>query len=270
MAQADLCAARTSDATKAANSAAYPLYRLVCEKLRLPPWPPTTDALEAFAAYLRFSGAYKAPQAYWRAIIQHTRDVGDFCAFHRAWAEGMVAGLERDMPEHEKAAPLMFPVLRQLASAVATEADFVMLLSLVAAILCVHRADCFLHLRPDDIVHLGADDVKVNLRNLKGQKRKCSLAPVFRRLPAQEPSSHFAPLQTAHGEVVMCHVFVFRLVRSKARVVHAEFIAQCEHATYKTIWGRINILFSKANIAQHEPGRDRRLYSMHSTRVAAV
>ena len=65
-------------------------------------------------------------------------------------------------------------------------------------------------------------------------------------------------------------VFVFRLTRSKAKVVQAEFVAQCENATYKTIWRRIDVLFSKANIAQHEPGRDRRLYSMHSTRVAAV
>ena len=32
----------------------------------------------------------------------------------------------------------------------------------------------------------------------------------------------------------------------------------------------INVLFTKAGIAQHEPGRDRKLFSMHSTRVAAV
>ena len=111
VALADLRAVRTSDATKAANSAAYPLYRLVCEKLRVLPWPPTTDTLEAFAAYLRFSGAYKAPQAYWWAIIHHARDMGDFCAFDKARADGMVARLERDMPEHEQAAPLTVPVL---------------------------------------------------------------------------------------------------------------------------------------------------------------
>ena len=61
VALADLRAAGTSDATKAANSAAYPLCHLVCNKVQFPPWPPTTDTLEAFAAYLRFSGAYKTP-----------------------------------------------------------------------------------------------------------------------------------------------------------------------------------------------------------------
>ena len=88
VALADLRAARTSDSTKAANGAAYPLYRLVRDKLGTPPWPPTTDTPEAFAAYLRFSWAYKAPQAYWWAIVQHTRELGHFCAFEQgptAW-----------------------------------------------------------------------------------------------------------------------------------------------------------------------------------------
>ena len=43
------------------------------------------------------------------------------------------------MPEHKQASPLTVPVLRQLASAVATAIDFVLLLSLVAAIFCVAR-----------------------------------------------------------------------------------------------------------------------------------
>ena len=270
VALADLRAARTSDSTKAANSAAYPLYRLVCDKLAVPPWPPTTDTLEAFAAYLRFSGAYKAPQAYWWAIVQHARELGHFCAFDKAWADSMVLGLERDMPEHEQASPLTVPVLRKLATAVDTDKDFVLLLSLVAAVFCVARADCFLHLRPEDIEDLGPDRVKISLRNLKGQKRKRTLAPVFRRLPEQQPTSHFAPLQTARGQIVLCPVFVFRLLRAKATVVSAEFVAQCKNATYKTMWRLLDVLLTKAKVEQHAPGRDRKLFSMHSTRVAAV
>ena len=61
-------------------------------------------------------------------------------------------------------------------------------------------------------------------------------------------------------------MFVFRLLRAKATVVRAEFIAQCEHAAYKTIWRRIDVLFTEADICQHEPGRDCKLYSMHLTR----
>ena len=226
MALADLRAARTSEATKAANSAAYPLYLLVCDKVRLPPWPPSTDMLEAFAAYLRHSGAYKAPPVYWWAIIQRARNTGDFCAFDKAWADGMVAGDERDMSEHEQASPLTVPVLRQLASDVVTDTDFGLLLSLVAAIFCVARADCFLHLRRSDVV---------NLRHLKGHKHKRTLDLVFRRLPAQGPHSHFASLQTARGKVVLCPVFVFWLPRSKADVMDAEFVAQCKGASYKAI-----------------------------------
>ena len=250
VALADLRAARTSEATKAANSAAYPLYLLVCDKVRLPPWPPSTNTLEAFAAYLRHSGAYKAFRAYWWAIIQRARDMGDFCAFDKWWADGMVAGLKRDMPEHEQASPLTVPVLRQLASAVETDTNFVLLLSLVAAIFGVARADCFLHLCLSDVVDLGPDRVRVNLRHLKGQKRKRTPDPVFRRLPEQGPHSHFAPLQTARGEVVPCPVFVFRLFRSKADVVDAEFVAQCKNASYKAIWRRIDLLFTKAGIEQ--------------------
>ena len=174
------------------------------------------------------------------------------------------------MPEHEQASPLTVPVLRKLAAAVETDKDFVLLLFLVAAIFCVGRADCFLHLRPEDIEDLGPDRVKVSLRNLKGQKRKRTLAPVFRRLPGQQPTSHFAPLQTSRGEIVLCPVFVFRLLHAKATVVRAEFVAQCKNATYKTMWRLLDVLLTKAKVEQHAPGRDRKLFSMHSTRVAAV
>lgn len=71
---------------------------------------------------------------------------------------------------------------------------------------------------------------------------------MFRCLPAQPPSSHFVPLQTARGEVVLYPVFVFRLLRSKAKVVYAEFIALCKNTTYKTIWRIIDVLFDNAGV----------------------
>ena len=46
----------------------------------------------------------------------------------------MVAGLERDMPEHEQASPLTVPILRRLAGAVTIQKVFLLLLSLVAAV----------------------------------------------------------------------------------------------------------------------------------------
>ena len=69
---------------------------------------------------------------------------------------------------------------------------------------------------------------------------------------------------------MLCPVFVFRLLRAKATVVRAEFVAQCKNATYKTMWRLLDVLLTKAKVEQHAPGRDRKLFSMHSTRVAAV
>ena len=150
--------------------------------MAVPPWPPATDTLKALRPIYAFGGL-QGPAGLLVVIVQHARGRGHFCSFDKAWADSMVLGLERDMPEHEQASPLTVPVLRKLAAAVETDKDFVLLLSLVAAIFCVARADCFLHLRPEDIEDLGPDRVKVSLRNLKGQKRKRTLPPVFRRLP---------------------------------------------------------------------------------------
>ena len=74
--------------------------------------------------------------------MQHAKELGHFCAFDKAWADSMVVVLQLDMPEHEQASPLTVPVLRRLAWAVTTEKDFVLLLSLVAAVFCVARAYC--------------------------------------------------------------------------------------------------------------------------------
>ena len=134
------------------------------------------ESMELFAAFLCAStqagpDAYKAPVGYWWAILQEARDWGCYVSFDPRWADRVVAGLERDMPEHEQASPLTVPLLRWIGAAVATEKDMVLLLSLVAAIFCVARADCFLHVRPSDIVDIGPDRVQVVLHCLKGTKR---------------------------------------------------------------------------------------------------
>ena len=152
--------------------------------------------MELFAAFLRAStkqgpDAYKAPAGYWWAILQEARNRGHYVSFDPRWADRVVAALERDMPEHEQALPLTVPLLRRIGAAVATEKDMLLLLSLIAAVFCVARADCFLHVRPSDIVDLDADRVQVTLYRLKGSKRVCANALVFRRLPPQPPGSHF-------------------------------------------------------------------------------
>ena len=109
------------------------------------------------------------------------------------------------------------PVLRRLGAAAQTDKDFVLVLSLVAATFCVARADCFLHLRPDDIVDVDDDRVQVTLHRLKGSVRERVLAITFRRLPSQPAGSHFSPVHTPQGDIVLCPVWVFRLLRTKAR-----------------------------------------------------
>mmetsp|Transcript_1942 Transcript_1942/g.3811 ORF Transcript_1942/g.3811 Transcript_1942/m.3811 type:complete len:185 (-) Transcript_1942:57-611(-) len=147
------------------------------------------------------------------------------------------------MPEHEQASPLTVPLLRRIGAAVATEKDMVLLLSLVAAIFCVARADCFLHVRPSDIVDIGPDRVQVVLHCLKGTKRVRTNALVFRRLPSQPPGSHFGPLSTPSGDIVLCPVYVFRLLRRKAMDARQKFVAQC--GGYTTVLRRISLLFER-------------------------
>ena len=83
----------------------------------------------------------------------------------------------------------------------------------------------FLHVHPSDVIDLGSDRVQVVLHCLKGAKRVRTNALVFRRLPSQPPGSHFGPLSTPSGDVVLCPVYVSRLLRQKAIDAKKKFIA---------------------------------------------
>ena len=172
------------------------------------------------------------------------------------------------MPEHEQASPLTVPLLRRIRAAVSTEKDMVLLLSLVAAIFCVARTDCFLHVRPSDVTDLSPDRVQVVLHCLKGAKRVRTNTLVFRQLPSQPPGSHFGPLSTPSGDIVLCPVYVFRLLRQKAMDARKKFIAQC--GSYTTLLRRMALLFERADVPMRQTGRARNLYSIHSTRVGSV
>jgi hypothetical protein len=270
---ADFRAAQTSDKSKAASHAAAPLYEESCASQGLAPWPPTLESMELFAAFLRAStkqgpDAYRAPAGYWWAVLQEARSRGHYVSFDPRWADRVVAALERDMPEHEQALPLTVPLLRRIGAAVATEKDMLLLLSLIAAVFCVARADCFLHVRPSDIVDLDADRVQVTLYRLKGSRRIRANALVFRRLPSQPLGSHFGPLCTPSGNVVLCPVYVFRLLRQKAVDSRHTYLAQC--GGYTTLLRRLQQLFERADVPMRQAGRARNLYSIHSTRVGAV
>ena len=128
-----------------------------------------------FASHLRWSCAYRNPCNYWWAAIRQARALGFECDLDRKWADGVAVALEKGLPEYEQAAPLTVPVLRRLAAAVATDTDFTLVLSRVAALFCVARADCCLHIRPSDIVDLGPDRVQMSLHRLKGERRQQSL-----------------------------------------------------------------------------------------------
>ena len=182
---------RTSAATKATYRVAEPLYQLACQKAQLQAWRPTNFALETFAGYLKGSSAFAAPAVYWWVVVESACDCGFYCRFDKKWADDVATALERCPPLHEQAAPLTVPVLPQLGAAAAMLVNFVLVLSPVAAWLSVARANCFLHLRPNDIQDVYVDRVRVVLRRLKGETRKQIPDPVFRafRTPLQPRSS---------------------------------------------------------------------------------
>ena len=260
--------ARTAASTKATYRAAEPLYEASCLRGQLPPWPPSRDSLELFAGYLRESAAFAAPGVYFWGIVESARARGHELAFPKAWFDGVAKGLERDLPEHEQAAPLTVPLLRRLAASATSQLDFTLVLSLAGAIFCAARSDCFLHLRPEDIQDVAPDKVRVVLRHLKGEVRREVVDPVFDRLAPQPGGSEFADLATPLGPVRLCPVAVFRALRDRALAAGERYVAQCK--TAKKLSRRFKHLFGRAQIELAVPGRDRALYSMHSTRVAAV
>ena len=67
---------------------------------------------------------------------------------------------------------------------------------------------------------------------------------------------------------MLCPVFVFRLLRQKAMDARHKYVAQC--GGYTTLLRRMTLLFERADVPMRQAGRARNLYSIHSTRVAAV
>ena len=114
--------------------------------------------------------------------MESTRARGYDLTLPKSWTDGVVKGLERDLPPQEQAAPMTIPLLRRLAAAASSEIDFTLILTLLGAIFCAARSDYFRRLRPEDIQDVSADRVQVVLRHLKGEVRLEVLDPVFNRL----------------------------------------------------------------------------------------
>ena len=142
------------------------------------------------------------------------------------------------------------------------------MLSLAGAIFCAARSDCFLHLRPEDVQDVSPSKVRVVLRHLKGEVRREVVDPVFDRIGPFPEDSEFADLSTPLGPVRLCPVAVCRALRDHALAAGEPYVAQCSSA--KQLGRRLKHLFGRAQVNLRVPGRDRALYSMHSTQVAAV
>ena len=93
---------RMAESMKHTHRSALPLYEASCQKLGLPPWPPTDRTLEVFAGYLKESEAYLNPAVYFWAIVEHGRSLGAAVPLERSWVKGLVTGLERDLPVQEQ------------------------------------------------------------------------------------------------------------------------------------------------------------------------
>lgn len=180
----------------------------------------------------------------------------------------MVSSLQRGAPTVEQAEPLTVPVLRALASALSSEVDEVLLLSLLAALFSVARADSFLSLEPGDVEDVGEDRVRVCLSSFKGERRAIILNLMFHRLPQQKGGSHFAPLVTAaRGSIPLCLVYVFCTLRARALRVISNF-AQCWDD--RQLIRRLTHLCERAGVSRERVGRNRNLFIVHCTRVGAV
>ena len=258
--------ARTADSTKGTYRAVVPLYEAACVRGGLPPWPPSKESLSVFAGYMKVSMAFASPATYWWAIVEEARQrSGDF-RLDRDWAKGVVAALERGLPPQEQASPLTVPILRLLGAAVSTDVDFTTVLGLLCAMFTLARVDSFLTLCLDEARDVEGDRVRVRPSRLKGERRREVLDPVFERLPAC--AGEFRPIWTPLGVVPLCPVRAFRLLRLRARRANAPRVAQCD--TDQTLIRRLSHLCRRAGVPQRDPGRDRKRFTAHSTRVAGV
>ena len=106
----------------------------------------------------------------------------------------------------------------------------------------------------------------VVLGGLKGERRRQVLNPVFDRLP--QCTGEFAPLWTPQGVVPLCPVAAFRLLRGRAIGAGAGRAAQCGSAD--AFCRRLDHLCQTAGVPQRDPGRNRKLFTAHSTRVAGL
>ena len=139
-----LLEARTAASTKATYRAAELLYQASCTAGGMQAWPPPRTRF----CSLRESGAFAALGVYFAAVVESARARGHDLLLAKSWCNGVVKGLERDLPQQEQAAPLTIPLMRRLAATATSQIDFTLVLSLLGAIFCAARSDCFLHLRP--------------------------------------------------------------------------------------------------------------------------
>ena len=159
------------------------------------------------------------------------------------------------------------PPLRRLGAVYAyATVDFITVLALVGVLFSVARGDSFLYLRPQDIQDQGPGSVHVVLSHLKEERRLQLLDPAFERLPATQDES--APIWTPQEHIPLFLVAVFRLLHSRVVLVGVPFLAQCD--SNQQLICRLSHLSDRAHVPQQEPGRSRRLFTVHSSRVAAV
>ena len=256
----------TAKYTQRIYRAAVPLYEASCVRATLV--PPTIQSMEVFAGYLKASGAYLGPAVYWFGVLEEARDRGlqvDFDSDSR-WTSRVVTAMLHGLPAEEQAEPLTLPVLRVMGAAVVTDIDYLLLLTLVGAIFTCSRADSFVHLSAQDIQDISPSRVRVLLLGLKGEVRQEIVDPVFDALEVQT-SGPWMDIDTSRGPVPLCPVRLFRSLRERAVTAGAVTVAQ---ATYNSLLRRLNHLMTRAGVPTRVPDRRRNLYSMHSTRVAAV
>ena len=156
--------------------------------------------------------------------------------------------------------------LRHWAQHAQTEYDHVLVLALLCAMFSLARADSFLSIRVQDIEDYAPDKVEVHLKKLKWEVRHEEVSMVFERLPPARPGSPLAPIVSPYGSIPLDPVLAFRMYRAWIQKnTHVQRIQ-----VYDTLLRSIHRLVTQSGMENHRVGRERALYTPHSTRVAGV
>ena len=205
-------AQKTSRETVATyDSASQPYVDFCREKGWGDGFPVVVDRLRVFAGHMKLSDAYKTNSKH--LCVQAVVSLHNSRFAKNKLPADEVSDILDGLPDEdgEQSEPLGVDELAQLVASATTDETFDAALSLTGAVLCLARIDSFLAMDTTDAVP-AAETVKISVGKLKGRNKKKVKPIEFEALtePVIFPNKKF-------GQVNFCPVFVFGLLRARAK-----------------------------------------------------